>query len=149
MREIKFEYLFDYEWNEDWIDKNVFTIDQIREWEVEAYLSCSFVTFANVVAIRQWTWLKDKHWKEIFIWDIIKQAPYTVEWEVKEWKYREQPSDDKRWDHKDRIWIYVQSWSFQFNIFDLFTRLWENCNIVEDNLVEIVWNLYEPITNNK
>lgn len=45
MREIKFEYIFKHnDWKEDDYDKSIFTLQQIRDWEVDDYLICAFGT---------------------------------------------------------------------------------------------------------
>jgi hypothetical protein len=117
MRDIKFEYLFDYEWNDEWIDKKVFTLEEIKDWWVEDYLSCSFVSFADIVAVRQSTWLKDKEWNEIYEGDIVEY----------------------RWSKNEHTVVFDE-YTLQYRL----RTDWPTHLIHTKSDLKIIWNIYEP-----
>ena len=73
MREIKFEYIFRYKDDGKWVyGKEVFSLEQIQDNAVDEWLSCCFVSGSELVAIRQYTGLKDKSDREIFEGDVLR-----------------------------------------------------------------------------
>ena len=75
MREIKFRA-----WNYDnkimileneltWIEFNNPIIIQYNDWE--------WLNYCRNYELMQYTWLKDKNWKEIYEWDVVKYEDKT------------------------------------------------------------------------
>ena len=75
MREIKFEYIYS-----NWKDfvKKTFTLDEISNWDCYEFM-CDMPMYKDykLLTHRQYTWLKDKNWKEIYEWDVVKYEDKT------------------------------------------------------------------------
>lgn len=123
MREIKFEYIFKYKYN--WkLTKEIYDISLLEMLNidiVEAEWS------KEVLARRQYTWLKDKNGKEIYEWDIMQDCF----WEKNKWV------------------IHWEQWNCAFILTDL--EEYKRWNIYEPPYIidgvwirnEIIWNIYE------
>jgi uncharacterized phage protein (TIGR01671 family) len=109
-REIKFRAWSKQEWNNWWCNY----------WSQSDIIKA---VWRNDVAIMQYTWLKDKNWKEIYEGDIVKYKAFTEDRKLKE---------------------MVKSVFFDvdFGCFMLWT---EECmrNLATDDDKEIIWNIYE------
>lgn len=79
MREIKFEYIYS-NWK-DFIKKS-FTLDEISNWDCYEFMSdMPMYKDYKLLTYRQYTWLKDKNWVDIYEWDIVSW------WKIVEWRW--------------------------------------------------------------
>jgi len=76
--------------------------------------------------LMQYTWLKDKNWKQIFEWDII-----LIKWEKAEVAF-------KQW----AFGCFFENEDF-YILSNISTYKLSNINLLED--IEIIWNIYEWI----
>ncbi len=108
MREIKFRA---WDWNRILSDPKIWFSEWKYNYSINDELSCSDYIYM------QYTWLKDKNWREIYEGDIIQYKPNWNYWEVKfiDWCFKamRKISDP----HKE---------SFIIN-----------------NYHEVIWNIYE------
>ena len=103
-REIKFRFI----WRHNRSDIRYFSIEEIMEER-------SHIHF-NDFDVNEYTWLKDKNWKEIYEGDIVK---VLFDWniaEIREWQ----------------CIIEAISWPHSYML----------CNMKWEDF-EIIWNLYE------
>lgn len=68
MREIKFSYIFQHESTWMMMDQ-LFTMEEIEWWDFINQIKEKFPRW-YLIARRQYTWLKDKNWIEIWEWDV-------------------------------------------------------------------------------
>ena len=127
MREIKFEYIYS-NWK-DFIKKS-FSLDEISNWDCYEFMSdMPMYKDYKLLTYRQYTWLKDKNWKEIYEGDIVMGWMWFEYhyWTLKLKFYK----IDWFWNKRDEI-DYYPWFNFCFNYDEgKFTSL------------EIIWNIYE------
>lgn len=131
MREIKFRYIYQHE--EDTIfpelslkiadvNDSIWTLEQIAEWEPDNYIDTCLSRAWKVIAINQYTGLKDRSWKEIYEWDIVE------------------------WFHNYIVEIKNAVVRFRIGRFELDTfqciPLYEFL-LSNNTTLEIIWNIYE------
>ena len=118
MREIKFRA-----WNKE--TKKIIDLKKITPLALDIRMTSDwlFIPFIEDMILMQYTWLKDKNWKEIFEWDIIEYWSYT--------------------DIKEKEYIYYNRWRAWFcrTKWELYWYSDLNSSISSSHI--IIWNIYE------
>ena len=119
--------LANYKWEKFKVEmKMVYEGFWVQWWWV--YMKDNKLT--NIKDIMQYTWLKDKNWKEIYEWDIIEFEDEDFDWNLE--KVKAVVNWSTEWD--------MIGWGFW-----KFEKIWWDKNWVEliPYNMEIIWNIYE------
>jgi len=113
-RDIRFRAWWAYGFNKE------ATPNMIMNWESSREMEDVWFNWWGYFKIMQYTWLKDKNWKKIYEWDIIKV-----------------------WLWDDDYWLKVIEFDrgifWYNNKLTTLHPLW----CVLESIVEIIWNIYE------
>ncbi len=113
MNEIKFR-AWDWEKKKMWLHK--IWIYYLC-WKIQ--VAIDYILWSDFLEVMQYTWLKDKNWKEIYEWDII-------EYEYHNWWYVEVKYQNGYFYPL----VNIKEW---YNCFDKYI----------ESEFEIIWNIYE------
>lgn len=113
--------------------------DEIENNELKTWLSYWKLFIAiqkrnwdwDELKIMQYTWLKDKNWKEIYFWDILATSNSNRDYDI--WD-KEEYGYTTVLERKDELWVTFSNWhpvsEYEEDIYSM-------------NFVEIIWNIYE------
>lgn len=125
MREIKFRYIYQRKEDPDLPEfslqiadtrDSTWTLEQISEWEPNNYISVCLSSSWKVIAINQYTGLKDKNWKEIFEGDILINEDSYGKFII---------------EFKDWMFHYKNERNMHFTL------------ALFNGISEVIWNIYE------
>ena len=92
--------------------------------------------------VMQYTWLKDKNWKEIYEGDIVKNKQA---WSILE----ERPVWEIRWEDNG-MWIWDRWWKWDYkhsfdsiNDSEILDKYWYPNDGHSSLWLEVIWNIYE------
>lgn len=136
---VKFEYIL--KCKNTWIiKKQVFTLEELEKISILDYiyeLNINWNDF-EIIAKRQYVWIKDINKNEVYNWDIIRFFGFWFDiiWYIKFWEYKTDNLEDSFYDTWN-TWFYIECYNNYSNLNytnQINTKEWK---------IEIIWNIYE------
>lgn len=129
MKELKFRA-----WTDNLKDKWEMYYQYSSEHSSPIFTPVWYWLLNPTLKLMQYTWLKDKNWKEIYIWDILKvtKAYNSYTWMNSEiyWNYKVQVKE------KQCLWFYLEWWNewiYKGTEFEIIGNIYENPELLNND----------------